>query len=131
MEEVHSQLSAMADITNDLYSIKALRKSTHLAEKVLNCAICFDTTWRPSEVSGNALLLGSLLLTIATCYRNKFTRHQQKATESTRNVSPVRLFLGHEIDENSLVELHLSGIDYRHLLHSGFRSEFERLSGFY
>ncbi|KAL4820357.1 hypothetical protein BDW67DRAFT_180740 [Aspergillus spinulosporus] len=128
MKEVHSQLSAVTEITHQLHSIKALRQSIDLAERVLDCTVCFNVAWRPSEVSGNVLLLGSLLSSIATCY-NKIIAHQkQQAADSTRDTSPIRLFLGHAAEENSLVEVCLRGQDYRHLLRGVFRSDIDRLS---
>ncbi|CRG83832.1 hypothetical protein PISL3812_01188 [Talaromyces islandicus] len=94
MDLVHKQLSAMEHSTDELHSIKVLRESTDIAEKVLHCKICFDIKRKPSEVSGNPLLLGSLLSTIASCYRKVFNSQQQKATESARDASAIRLFLG-------------------------------------
>ncbi|KAL4998961.1 hypothetical protein BDV10DRAFT_166121 [Aspergillus recurvatus] len=128
MEQVHSQLSAIAKAAANLHSIKTLRQSTDVAERVLRCTVCFNTSWRPSEASGNVLLLGSLLSAIATCYSNVFAHQRQQAADSTQAASPIRLFLGHAAEESSLVELSLSGQDYRRLLGSGFRSEFDRLS---
>lgn len=129
MDLVHKQLSAMEDFTNDLHSIKILRESTDIAEQVLRCKICFDINRKPSEVSGNPLLLGSLLSTIASCYRKVFTYQQRKATESARNASAIPLFLANNNTNNCLpLELSLTGLDYWRLLKTGFHSELDRLS---
>ncbi|KAL4745260.1 hypothetical protein BDW72DRAFT_198803 [Aspergillus terricola var. indicus] len=128
MEQVHSQLSAVARITYNLHSIKTLRQSIDVAERVLYCKFCFNAAWRPSEVSGNVLLLGSLLSTITSCYSNVIAHQKQQAANSTNAANSIRLYLGNAPKEDSLVELSLSGQDYRRLLRGVFRSEIDRLS---
>ncbi|RYP74548.1 hypothetical protein DL769_003993 [Monosporascus sp. CRB-8-3] len=128
MELVHQELSAIEGAADRLYSIKTLRKSTEVAEAVLSCTMCFDINRKPSETSGNSQLLGSLLLAVAARYSKIFDHQQQKATESSRDASPVRLFLGHDAQESCLIELSLEGHDYWRLFKSGFRSELDHLS---
>lgn len=128
MELVHQQLAAMHNGTDKLHSIKVMRQSTDVAEQVLCCTVCFNINRRPSDVSGNVLLLGSLLLTIATSYGDTFGHQQQRATEALRDANPVQLFLGQAANESCLVELSLGGLEYWRLLKSSFGSELDRLS---
>ena len=128
MELVHQQLSAMEGVVDRLHSIKVLRKSTQVAEGVLRCPACFDINQRPSDVSGNVQLLGSLLLAITACYGKVFSHQQHKAAESTSNASPIRLFLGDDAQESNLVELSLGGQDYWRLLKTSFSSELDGLA---
>lgn len=128
MELVHEHLSALEAAVAKLQSIKILRKSTGVAEKVLGCPVCFDINRRPSDVSGNVLLFSSLMLSITTCYGNIFRNEEQTAAESIRSTSPIRLFLGHDLDQSCLVDFSFGGRDYRNLLKRAFSSELDRLS---
>lgn len=95
---------------------------------MLCCPACFDISQKPSDVSGNVELLGSLLLAITACYGRVFRHQQHKAAESTSNASPIRLFLGEDAQESHLVEVSIGGQDYWRLLKTSFSSELNGLA---
>lgn len=127
-EFAHEQLNIVENSSPTLSSIKILRASMMVAEKVMSCNICFNTNKRPSEVSGNSQLLGSLLLAITACWGEVVQKQKQRAAQSAHDAGLVKFFLGQDANADDFVELSLGGLDYCRLLENAFHSDLDRLS---
>lgn len=79
------------------------------------------------HISQNIYLLGSLLSSIRSSYRDFFFHQKQQAVKSSINGSLINLIVGQPPDEHSAVELAVDGPSYIVFLKASLKLELNRL----
>ncbi|KAI9154758.1 P-type cation-transporting ATPase [Paramyrothecium foliicola] len=103
-----------------LIPIRRLRSATQIAEKLVTCTSCFDTSKGYLGVTGNVYLLSALLSNIASSY-TQFIDHRKQAAD--QGDQPRALFLSHDGDKPSSIDIELDGREYLALVKTGVRAD--------
>ena len=126
-KEVSQYFEAMDDRGWTIEQINLLRQSLDLANRVLNCNVCFNILDVESSISKNILLLGALMSNIALSYAQFISLHKERISRAGEDDGRVKVFFGQHGDPGSLVDVNLSHDCYWWLLKTALSSDLGRL----
>ncbi|KEY70040.1 hypothetical protein S7711_10253 [Stachybotrys chartarum IBT 7711] len=121
----HENFSYPDDSYDGVEPLLRLRRATQVAEKLLNCTICFDTKRGFPGVTGNVYLLSALLSSIASSYTQFLDHHKRTDGEGGGQQT---LCLGHSGDKGSSIDIKVSSKEFLSVLRTGIRADTDGLT---
>jgi hypothetical protein len=103
------------------------RKSKDLAQQVLDCKNCCDKHGPPSEVAGNVLLFGAVMMDIVSSYESFIADQKERVLMSPEEIHPTQIYIGSQSSSERLLELQLERQQSWPLFKVLLRTEVEQL----
>ncbi|KAJ5787085.1 transcriptional regulator family: Fungal Specific TF [Penicillium paradoxum] len=126
-EEVSSIVRDLsrAEMSHDI--IPMLRTGASLAERLLNCPICYDVSKPPRVTVQNVLLIGQLMLEVTSGYQKYLRWLKKYCTELDTKSESNTVYLESSFGVPSELNLQISGEKLQDLVTHGLQVDAERL----